>query len=130
MLASNTKSISELFGDVVEQFGQLVRTEVRLAQAEFSEKLDEAVKGAAYMAAAGLVMIPVLVMLLMALAIGLTQMGMQPAISYLVAAAVGAAISGILLMSGLSRLKARNLKLKKTMQQIHQDLAAARTLAK
>jgi membrane associated rhomboid family serine protease len=130
MLASNTKSISGLFGDVVEQFGQLVRTEVRLAQAEFSERLDEAVKGAAYMAAAGLVMIPVLVMLLMALAIGLTQMGMQPAISYLIAAAVGGAISGILLMSGLSRLKARNLKLKKTMQQIHQDLAAARTLAK
>jgi uncharacterized membrane protein YqjE len=130
MLASNTKSISGLFGDVVEQFGQLVRTEVRLAQAEFSEKLDEAVKGAAYMAAAGLVMIPVLVMLLMALAIGLAQMGMQPAISYLVAAAVGAVISGILLMSGLSRLKTRNLKLKKTMHQIHQDLAAARTLAK
>ena len=130
MLANDTKSIPGLFGEVAQQFGHLVGTEVRLAQAEFSEKVDEAVKGAAYVAVAAVVMIPALVMLLMALAMGLAETGMAPAISYLVAAAVGAALSIILLVSGLSRLKAKNLKLKKTMQQIHQDIAVARNLAR
>lgn len=130
MLSTDSKSLSALFGDVVDQMGHLVATEVRLAQAELSRKVDEAGRGAALLVAAGVFMIPAVVMLLMALALWLSQMGIAASLSYVISAAVGGALSVAFLFTGLDRLNPKKLKLKSTMQQINQDVAAARNLAK
>ena len=130
MLSNDNKSISALFGDVVEQLGHLLSTEVRLAQAELSEKIDDAGTGMAYVAVAGVLMIPGVVMALLALAVWLTQIGVAPALSYLISAAFGGALSILLLVTGLNRLKLKRLKLKKTVRQINQDVAAARNFAR
>lgn len=130
MLSTDSKSISALFGDVVDQLGHLIATEVRLAQAELCQKIDDAGRGAAFLAVAGVLMIPAVVMVLLALAAWLSQMGIAAPLSYLISAVVGGALSAAFLVTGLGRLNPKRLKLKNTVQQLSQDIAAARNLSK
>jgi hypothetical protein len=129
-MSDDIRSISSLFGDAVEQLGKLVRNEAQLARAEISEKVALAGMGVVYVAAAGILMIPVLVILLIALALWLTQMGMSPVTSYLLAAVIGAAVSLVLGLIGLSRLRPKKLTPTVTIQQVERDVAAAKELAK
>lgn len=66
-LSNDLRSIPALFGDAVEQLGKLVSNEVQLARAEISEKVAQAGLGVAYVAGAGVLLIPVLVVLLITL---------------------------------------------------------------
>jgi putative superfamily III holin-X len=129
-LSSDPRSIPELFGDAIEQLGKLVQNEVHLARAEISQKAAQAAMGAAYVGAAAILCIPVLVLLLMALALWLIQMGFSPMASHLIAAAVGALVSVVLALVGLNRLKAENLTPTVTMRQVKRDVAAAKELVK
>ena len=62
-LSDDLHSIPRLVGDAVEQLAKLVQNEAQLARTELSEKLAQAGTGAAYLAAAGIFAIPVLVLL-------------------------------------------------------------------
>lgn len=131
LLSKDVRStIPGLLGDAIEQLGKLVRSEVQLARAELSDKVAQAGMGLAYVAAAGMLMIPVLVMLLITLALWLNQMGLSPVASHLAAAAIGAAVSIVLGMIGFNRLKLERLTPRVTIQQMEQDMAAARELSK
>ncbi len=129
-LLKEDRSIPGLFGDAIEQLGKLVQNEVQLARAEITQKVAQAGIGVAYVAAAGVLMIPVLVVLLIALALWLTQMGMSPVVAHLIAAAVGAGISLMLGVVGLNRLKPEKLKPTVTIQQVERDVAAAKDLVR
>ena len=129
-LSSDPRSIPELFGDAIEQLGKLVQNEVQLARAEISEKAAQAGMGAAYVAAAAVLCIPVLVLLLMAFALWLVQMGFSPVVSHLMAAAVGALLSVVLGLVGLNRLKPENLTPNVTLRQVKRDVAAAKEMVK
>jgi hypothetical protein len=128
--SNDVSSIPGLLGTAVEQLGELVHNEVRLARAEISEKVAQAGMGVAYVAAAGVLMIPVLVMLLITMALWLNQMGVSVVGSHLIAAGLGAAVSIVLAFSGLSRLKPERLMPNVTVQQVEQDVAVVRELAK
>ena len=130
MLTKDDKSIPTLFADVVDHLGHLVRTEVRLAQAELSQKIQEAGRGVAYLVVSAVLMIPVIVMLLDALALWLSQQGLALPLAYLVSGLVGAVLSIIFASIGLGRLKLKRLKPEETIEQISQDVATARTLAR
>jgi hypothetical protein len=130
MQANHTKSIPALFGEAIEQLGRHFGSEVQLAKAEMSERIARAEKGAAFVAIAAVLMIPALVMLLLTLALWLTEMGMSPVVAHLLAAVGGAAVSIVLAAAGFNRLSAKNLKLTKTMDQIDRDIVAARNLAR
>lgn len=129
-LSNDVRSIPALFGDAIEQLGKLVSNEVQLARAEIAEKVTQAGMGVAYVAAAGVLMIPVLVVLLITLALWLNQMGMSPVVSHLIAAAVGAMVSLILGLVGLNHLRAKKLMPYVTIRQVERDVAAAKELAK
>ncbi|MGZ6007622.1 MAG: phage holin family protein [Rhizomicrobium sp.] len=129
-LSNDLNAIPRLFGDAVEQLGKLVQNEVQLARAELSQKLTQASIGAAYVAGAAILSIPVLVVLLFALAQWLIQLGLTPALAYLAAAACGGVISAILAMVGISYLKPENLKPKVTLQQIERDVSTAKEMAR
>lgn len=129
-LSNDVRSIPALFGDAIEQLGKLVSDEIRLARAEISEKVAQAGVGVAYVAAAGALLIPVLVVLLITLALWLAQMGLSPVVSHLVAAAVGMAVSLILGLIGLNHLKPEKLTPTVTIQQVERDVAAAKEFAK
>jgi hypothetical protein len=129
-LSGDLNAIPKLFGDAVEQLGKLVQNEAQLARAEVSQKIAQAGIGAGYLAGAAVLAIPVLVVLLTALALWLTQLGLSPVVAHLLAAAFGAAISAILALIGMSYLKPENLKPKVTIQQVKRDVATAKELAR
>src|SRR3954449_4233506 len=109
-ISEDIHAIPRLFGDAVEQLGKLVQNEAQLAKAELAEKITQAGIGAAYIGAAAVLCIPVLVLLLISLALFLVQMGLSPPVAHLAAAGGGAVICGILAMMGLSYFKTEQLK--------------------
>ena len=129
-LAKDLHTIPALFGDAIEQLGKLVSNEIQLARAEISGKVAQAGMGVAYVAAAGVLMIPVLVVLLITLALWLNQMGLSPVVSHLIAAAAGAGVSVVLGLVGMNRLKSENLTPTITIQQVERDVAAAKEIAR
>ena len=129
-LSDDLNAIPQLFGDAVEQLGKLVQNEVQLARAELSQKMAQVSIGAAYVAGAAIFSIPVLVVLLIALALWLTQLGLSPVLAYLAAAGCGAITSAMLAMVGMSYLKPENLKPKVTLQQVERDVATAKEMVR
>jgi putative superfamily III holin-X len=129
-LSDDLHTIPRLFGDAVEQLGKLLQNEARLARAELTQKIAQAGIGAAYLLGAAIFCIPVLVVLLIALALWLTQLGLSPVVAHLAAAACGVGISIVLALIGMSHLKPENLKPKVTIQQVERDVATAKELAR
>jgi hypothetical protein len=129
-LSGDLNSIPRLFGDAVEQLGKLVQNEVQLARAEVSQKITEAGIGIAYIGGAAVLGIPVLVVLLIAVALWLTRLGLSPVAAHFAVAAAGAVISVALAMVGLKRLKPENLKPTVTINQVERDVATAKELAR
>jgi hypothetical protein len=129
-LSDDLYAIPGLLGDAVEQLGKLVQNEARLARAELTQKITQAGIGAAYILGAALLCIPVLVVLLIALALWLTQLGLSPFVAHLAAAGCGAGISIVLALIGMSHLKPENLKPKVTIQQVKRDVATAKEMAR
>jgi len=127
-VSGDLNAIPRLFGDALEQLGKLIENEAQLARAEFSQKLTQAGIGLAYIIGAAILCIPAVVMLLIALALWLTQLGLSPVVSYLASAGWGAAISIVLAMIGKGYLQPASLKPKVTMGQFERDIATAKEL--
>ena len=129
-LSNDVREIPRLFGDAVEQLGKLVRNEAQLAQAELTQKVTQAGIGAAYIAGAAMLAVPVLVLALIALALWLGQMGINPAVAHLIAAAVGLAVSVTLALVGKSYFTPANLTPKVSLRQVEKDVAAVKEMAR
>lgn len=117
-----SRPVSELIGDALQQFSRLVRTEAALARAEVYEKVNQAVRGSMMLAFASIFGIASLVILMMALAVFLVEIGVAPALSYLISAVVGFVISGLFVMAGLNALRANSLLPDRTINQLHRDV--------
>jgi hypothetical protein len=129
MATLDQRSVPELLADALNQFSKLISNEVQLAKAEMSAKVTKVVMGAAFLAIAGIMAIPVLVLALMALAAWLVRLGWSDPVAYLAAAVVGLVISGILAGIGMSRLKANTLTPDRTIRQLQRDARAVKEVA-
>ena len=129
-LTEDLHAIPGLVSDTAEQLGKLLQNEAQLARAELSQKVSQAATGAAYVIGAAILSIPVLVLLLIALALFLVQQGLSPALSHLISAGVGLAISAVLAMIGAKYLKPDNLKPHVTLHQVGRDIQTAKELAR
>jgi VIT1/CCC1 family predicted Fe2+/Mn2+ transporter len=101
-------SLARLVSELMQDVGRLLRQELRLAQAEISEKASQARSGL-YAVIAGL-FLAFCALLVLVLAIVLALGEVMPL--WLAAALVGlvlAAVAAILLILGRDNLKARNL---------------------
>jgi hypothetical protein len=126
MSAIDSRPVSELFADALKQLSKLMHNELQLARAEIAVKASEAISGMGLVVGAGISMIPALVLLLMALAAWIEELGTRSSIAHLMAGAVGLVIGGILAGIGISRLKANSLVPKRTLEQIQRDVTAAK----
>ena len=129
-LSDDLHAIPRLFGNTIEQLGKLVQNEAELARTEISQKITQASIGIGYVAGAAILCVPVLVMLLLALALWLVALGLSPPLAHLVAAGCGVIISAILALIGANYLKPDNLKPRVTIQQVQRDVATAKELAR
>src|SRR4051812_7762229 len=119
------RSIPEIITDLLGQFPTLVRKETQLARAEISEKITQMGVGIALIAGGAVLLIPALVILLEAGVAALEQAGFDPAVSALIAGGGALLIGIVLLMVGISRLKAENLVPQKTIHQFQEDASMA-----
>ena len=126
MSATDTPPISELFADALMQLAKLMGNELQLARAEIAVKASEAISAVGLVVGAGISLIPALVLLLIALAAWIEELGTRSSIAHLIAGAVGLVIGGILAGIGMNRLKANPLVPKRTLDQLQRDVAAAK----
>jgi uncharacterized membrane protein YqjE len=108
-------SISQLVSELIADVGQLVRQELRLAQAETSEKLQQAQNGAFTVVSGLLIAFSALLILLQALVIALTKV-MPAWAASLVVGVVLAFIAFVLIRQGSQNLRAKNLVPERTLR--------------
>jgi hypothetical protein len=121
------RSIPEIFTDVVNQFTALLRKEGQLARTEMSEKITQVAAGLGLIVGGSVLLTPALVILLQAAVSALITDNIvkEPWAPLIVGGAVFV-IGIILLLVGLSRLKAEALVPNKTIAQIQSDVRVAK----
>jgi hypothetical protein len=121
------RSIPGILSDLLSQFSTLIRQEAELARTEVSEKISRAVMGAAMAGGAAVLLLPSLVILMMAGVYGIPELTGWPYWASALVVGGGFTLIGlIVLLIGISRLKARALVPDKTLGQVKEDAAMAR----
>ena len=128
--AEDDRPIGGLVQDLSRQTSTLIRQEMRLAQAELSEKGRHAGKGDGMFGGAGLVALYGVGTLIAAAILGLATV-IEP---WIAAAAVGVGlllISGVVALAGKKELnEAGPPKPEQTLDSVHQDVETVKTRAK
>jgi drug/metabolite transporter (DMT)-like permease len=118
---TDDRSLKELLGDLTQSVTTLFRKEIELARAETSEKLSQAGVAAGAIAAGGVLALAALIVLLQALVIALSELGLAPALSALIVGGVVAIIAFALIYKGMNDLKASNLAPTRTVEALRRD---------
>jgi hypothetical protein len=122
-----SRSIPEMFTDLVRQLATLARTEAQLARAEASEKVARVGVGIGLTISGAALLIPGLVVLLQAAVVALIRY--YGIVDYWASAIVGGAaflLGFILIVAGFTRFRASRLTPSKTIEQIQRDAAVAK----
>lgn len=121
------RSIPEIFTDVVNQFTTLLQKEGELARTEMSEKVTQVAVGLGLIVGGSVLLTPALVILLQAgvSALITNNVVREPWAPLIVGGAVFL-IGIILLLVGMSRLKAQALIPNKTIRQVKSDARVAK----
>ena len=126
MSAPDQRTVADLVTDAVNQFTKLIRNEVAIARAELTAKATEAALGIGLIAGGALLLIPAMVLLLMALAAWLSELGLSNSVANLIAGILGLLISGVVGFVGKSKLTPENLKPRRTISEFERDIAAVK----
>jgi Putative Actinobacterial Holin-X, holin superfamily III len=121
------RSIPEIFTDVINQFTALLRKEGELARTEMSEKISQVAVGLGLIVGGSVLLTPALVILLQAgVSALITDNIVNESWAPLIVGGAVFLIGIILLLVGMSRLKAEALVPNKTIQQIQSDVRVAK----
>jgi hypothetical protein len=101
-------------------FSTLLRQELRLAQAESSEKVSQAMTGIVTLVVGLLVAFSALLVLLQALVLALSNV-MPPAYAALLVGGAVAVVALVLIQQGQSRVKINSLAPERTMKAMRED---------
>jgi len=112
------RSLGDLFAELSRDTGLLVRKEVELATTEMTAKAKIAGANVATVSAGGAIAHAGLLVLLAALVIGLTQLGIQPWLSALIVAVVTIGLGCVMANRGLTNLRRTNVVPTQTIQSI------------
>lgn len=113
-------SFKTLLKDLIDDLGQLIRQELRLAQAEASEKVTQIQTAAISIVAGLLLAFCALLVLLQALVIALSNV-LAPWLAAVIVAVAVAVVAFVLFKQGQSNLKAANLKPERTIRSVRED---------
>ena len=122
MAPKDERSLGELLSELSRETSVLVRKEVELATTEITAKARTAGTHVAVVAAGGALAHAALLVLLAALVIGLTELGIAAWLAAgIVAIAVGV-VGSILIQMGVSRLRAPRVVPVHTVQSLKEDV--------
>ncbi len=117
----DNRSLGELFGDLAQNTGTLVRQEVELAKTEMTQKATRVGKDIGFLLAGGAVAYAGFLGIMAAIAIGLGQLGMPWWLAALLVGLVVAGIGGFLVMRGLSALRQETAVPQQTIETLKED---------
>ena len=121
------RSIPEIFTDVVNQFTALLGKESQLARTEMSEKITQVAVGLGLIVGGSVLLTPALVILLQAgVSALITNNIVREPWAPLIVGGVVFLIGIVLLLVGMSRLRAEALMPNKTIHQIQNDVSVAK----
>ncbi len=119
-MASHDQPIKSLLAELISGINTLLRQELRLAQAESSEKLSQAVRGLISLIVGLLVAFCALIILLQALVLALSNV-IAPTYAALIVGGSVAVVALILIVQGQSRVKVDSLVPERTMKAMRED---------
>ena len=122
------RSIGELISNLSQQTADLVKQEMRLAKAEFSDKLSNLGRHAMMLGIAAVVGVAAVMAVTAAVTLLLIDQGVEPWVAALITAAAMGIAAFVLAQSGISALRRQNLapvetinSIKETTQWIKQE---------
>lgn len=121
MPPKDERSLGELLSELSHETSVLVRKEVELATTEITAKARTAGRHVAIAAAGGALAHAALLVLLAALVIGLTQLGIAAWLAAVVVAAVVAVVGYMLIQTGVRALSATRVVPTHTVQSLKED---------
>jgi hypothetical protein len=114
------RSVGELFTELANETGTLIRQEMALATTEMTGKLTRAGKNAGFIAAGGMVAFAAFLTLLAAIVAGLSYL-MPVWLSALIVALVVGAVGFYLISSSIAALKRTSLAPNETVTTLKED---------
>jgi putative superfamily III holin-X len=121
MAPKDERSLGELLAELSRETSVLVRKEVELATTEITAKARTASAHIAVVAAGGALAHAALLVLLAAIVIGLTQLGLDAWLAAGIVAIVVAVAGYILIQMGVSRLRETRVVPVHTVQSLKED---------
>ncbi|ESY73921.1 phage holin family protein [Mesorhizobium sp. M1050] len=127
----HSRSIPDIFSDVVLQFTTLLRKEGQLARSEISENIGRATAGLSLVIGGAVLLIPALVILFQAGVAALAPaLGITAAASALIVGGIALVLGLIFLLVGMNRLKIKTMMPDKTIHQLQRDASVAKEQAR
>ena len=124
------RSLGELFGDLSRQLSTLIRQEIDLARTEMTGRLTAVGRDAGVMAAGiGLVYAGLLV-LLAAVVLLLSDLGVTPWLAALVVAIVVGVFGGLLVVNARQAMASREIAPRRTLETLKDDAEWAKERVK
>jgi VIT1/CCC1 family predicted Fe2+/Mn2+ transporter len=120
MMTRDERSVGELFSELANETGTLIRQEISLAQAEMTRKATDVGKNAASLALGGAVAYGGFLVLLGAL-VGVLSYLMPVWLAALIVALVVGAVSFYMINSALTRLKKADFAPRETVTTLKED---------
>lgn len=118
---TDDRSLKSLLGDLSGSISTLFRKEIQLARAETSEKITQSMVAMGAIAGGAILALAALIVLLQALVIAISEMGVPPALAALIVGLVVAAIAYFMIHKGTNDLKASSLTPDRTMDSLRRD---------
>lgn len=123
---SDPRSAVRIGADALDHFTKLLRSEMAVARAELGEKVAEATTGAASLILAGILLIPVMVVAMLALAAWLSELGLRSSLAHGAAALAGLVIVGAIALFGKAKLGPSTFSMDRTRDEMNRDAEAAK----
>jgi putative superfamily III holin-X len=114
-------SLPEAFSEVMSDFADLFRKELRLARAELSSNLSTKLRGGIWLALAGILGVVALALSLGALVAWLTTLGVSLHFAFLIISAGGATLAALAYLAGHTEAQSE-LVPSRTLSQVKQDI--------
>jgi hypothetical protein len=115
------KSLGQLFGDLANQLTTLIRKEIELARTEMTSKATSVGRDAAMIGVGGALVYAGFLGLMVAVALLLVQIGLDPWLAFLLIGLVVAGVGGALIARGRSAISTADLTPRRTIETIQDD---------
>ena len=126
MMHADDRSLKDLFADLSNSITTLFRKEIQLVRAETSEKVTQVGVALGSIAGGAILALAALIVLLQALVIGLTEVGVPAGWASLIVGLIVAVIAYVLIHKGTSDLKASHLAPSRTLDSLKRDAQVAK----